>query len=154
MPHQKYIQPFWYGLTDYVTAAIAWMLFYFLRKQILHEAWATDYKFWLGGLLIPLGWMILYGLVGSYHSIYKKSRLSELTMTFICSMIGCIVLFFLFLLDDTRDDYNYYYAAFGTLFGLHFFLTLAGRLVVLAMVKKQIVSKTVRFPTAIIGYEE
>jgi exopolysaccharide biosynthesis polyprenyl glycosylphosphotransferase len=154
MPHKKYIQPFWYALTDYVTAAIAWMLFYFLRKKILHEEWHTDYKFWLGGLLIPFGWMILYGLVGTYHSIYKKSRLSELTMTFICSMIGCIVLFFLFILDDTRDDYNYYYAAFGTLFGLHFFLMLAGRLVVLALVKKQIVSKKVRFPTAIIGHEE
>jgi exopolysaccharide biosynthesis polyprenyl glycosylphosphotransferase len=154
MPHQKYIHPFWYAFTDYVTAALAWMLFYFLRKQILHEHWHTDYKFWLGGLLIPLGWMILYGLVGTYHSIYKKSRLSELTMTFICSMIGCVVLFFLFLLDDTRNDYNYYYAAFGTLFGLHFFLTLTGRVVILAIAKSQIESKTVRFPTAIIGHEE
>ena len=154
MPHKKYIQPFWYAFTDYLTAALAWMLFYFLRKQILHEQWQTDYKFWLGGFLIPFGWMILYGLVGTYHSIYKKSRLSELTMTFICSMIGCVVLFFLFLLDDTRDDYNYYYAAFATLFGLHFFLTLFGRLAVLALVKNQIVSKSIRFPTAIIGHEE
>src|SRR6476661_5738573 len=123
---KKNIHPFWYALTDIVMASLAWMLFYFLRKKILGEAYFRDSKFLLGIFFIPLGWLILYALVGSYNSMYKKSRLTEFTKTFICSMIGCIVLFFLFLLDDVNGDYNYYYIAFATLFGLHFGLTSLG----------------------------
>src|SRR6476660_6914088 len=100
MSFKKHIHPFWYALADYLTAALAWMLFYFCRKKILHESFYPDPKFWLGSLLIPFGWIILYGLLGSYHSMYRKSRLSELTTTFICTLIGCTVLFFIFLLDD------------------------------------------------------
>lgn len=151
----KHIRPFWYTVADYVTAAVAWMLFYFLRKQLLHQPLAIDEKFWLGIFFIPIGWLLIYALVGSYHSVYKKSRLAEFTTTFICSISGCIALFFLFLLDDVQNDYSYYYSAFGILFGLQFLLTWAGRLIILSLAKKQLISKTVRFEAAIVGdYEQ
>lgn len=151
---KKYIHPFWYVLSDYVAGALAWMIFYYLRKKLLHQEWHTDYKFWLGGFIIPFGWLILYGLVGSYNSVYKKSRLQELTKTFVCTVIGCTVLFFLFLLDDVKNDYSYYYAAFGILFALNFFLTSAGRLSLLFLVKKQLVTETIFFKAAIVGNYE
>src|SRR6476620_1148562 len=94
MSLKKNIHPFWYALTDYIMGACAWMIFYFYRKSILGEGFYTDQKFLLGVLFIPAGWLILYGLVGSYNSVYKKSRLTEFTKTFVCSIIGCIVLFF------------------------------------------------------------
>lgn len=154
MASAKYIHPFWYALSDYITGCIAWMIFYFLRKLLLDQPMSTDEKFWLGIFLIPFGWMILYALIGSYHSIYKKSRLTEFTKTFICTSIGCIVLFFLFLLDDAKNDYSYYYAAFGILFALNFFLTWTGRLLILSRAKKQLSSKAIQFKAAIVGDHE
>jgi exopolysaccharide biosynthesis polyprenyl glycosylphosphotransferase len=138
-------------MADYVLSAIAWMLFFFSRNLILHQPVMADQNFWLGIFFIPAGWLILYGLVGSYHSLYKKSRLNEFTKTFICTIIGCVILFFLFLLDDTRNNYNYYYSAFGILWGLHFLLTWMGRFMILSIVKKQLLTKTIRFKAAIVG---
>jgi exopolysaccharide biosynthesis polyprenyl glycosylphosphotransferase len=154
MPQKEHIHPVWYALVDYVTGCMAWIVFYFLRKKILSQAYTVDDKFWAGVLLIPVGWLILYSIVGSYNSIYKKSRLTEFTKTFICTVIGCTFLFFLFLLDDQKNDYSYYYIAFGSLSALHFLFTLLGRLIILEKVKHQLRTKAVTFKAIIIGNYE
>ncbi|HWI93916.1 MAG TPA: sugar transferase [Flavisolibacter sp.] len=154
MALKKYIHPYWYTVADYITAAVAWMIFYFLRKLLLDQPLQTDEKLWLGVFFIPLGWLLIYSLVGSYNSIYKKSRLTEFTTTFVCAILGCVILFFLFLLDDVKNDYNYYYAGFGILFGLHFVLTWIGRLIILTIAKTQLLTKTIRFRAAIVGNYE
>lgn len=154
MAIKKYIHSYWYTIADYFTASAAWMIFYFIRKLLLNQPLQTDEKFWLGIFFIPLGWLLIYALVGSYNSIYKKSRLGEFTITFVCSIIGCVALFFLFLLDDAKDNYSYYYSGFGILLGLHFLLTWFGRLIILTIVKSQLVSKTIRFKAAIVGNYE
>ena len=154
MSVKKYIHPFWYTIADYITAALAWILFFFVRKILLGQPLESDKKFWLGIFFIPLGWILIFGLVGSYNSIYKKSRLTEFTTTFICTFIGCIGLFFLFLLDDVNNNYSYYYSAFGILFGLHLLLVWLGRLYILSIAKTQITSKTIRFKAAIVGNYE
>jgi exopolysaccharide biosynthesis polyprenyl glycosylphosphotransferase len=154
MALKKYIHTYWYTIADYITAAFAWMIFYFLRKFLLDQPLQTDGKFWLGVFFIPFGWLLIYGLVGSYNSVYKKSRLTEFTKTFNCTLIGCVTLFFLFLLDDAENDYNYYYAAFGALFGLQFLLTWIGRFIILTIVKSQLATKIIRFKAAIVGNYE
>jgi exopolysaccharide biosynthesis polyprenyl glycosylphosphotransferase len=151
MTPKNYIPSYWYAVADYIAAAIAWASFYFVRKAILGEVFNIDYKFWLGVFCIPAGWLVLYGLIGSYHSVYKKSRLSEITKAFICSLLGCIVLFFLFLLDDAKTSYNYYYTSFAVLFGLHLFCTVLFRLIILARVKAQLVNKKIQFKAIVIG---
>jgi exopolysaccharide biosynthesis polyprenyl glycosylphosphotransferase len=151
MPVKKYIPPYWYAIIDYVTASLAWALFCFLRKSTLDEPDTIDQKFWLGCFFIPVGWLIIYGLVGAYRSLYKKSRLAEVTQTFVCSIIGCTILFFLFLLDDVKTSYNYYYASFFRLFGTHFLLTVVGRLFLLSIVKSQLIEKVIRFRAVVIG---
>jgi exopolysaccharide biosynthesis polyprenyl glycosylphosphotransferase len=151
---KKQIHPTWYALTDYAMAAMAWCSFYFLRKEMLGEWMGINRAFWLGIIFIPLGWIMLYALAGSYHSIYKKSRLAELTKTLVCSVIGCVVLFFIFLLNDTKQDYNYYYTAFGSLFALNFFSTAVGRLLFLNLTKKQLRQKIIRFKAVIVGRYE
>lgn len=154
MALKKYIHSRWYTIADYVTAAVAWMIFYFLRKLLLDQPLQTGQKFWPGIFFIPLGWLLIYALVGSYNSVYKKSRLTEFTITFICTLIGCVALFFLFLPDDIKNDFNYYYAAFAILFGLQFLLTWLGRFIILSVVKSQLATKTIRFPAAIAGNYE
>lgn len=160
MPTRKYIHPFWYAFTDYVAAFFAWALFFMLRKAVLHqplitiESIALDPNFWMGVFFIPFGWLILFMLVGSYNSIYKKSRLGELTKAFVCCLIGAVVLFFLFILDDVQNNYTYYYTSFALLFFLHFVFIFSGRLIILTRAKKQLRNKKVQFPALIIGNKE
>ena len=146
-----------YALMDVIMAALAWGICYFIRKWLLAknvsspENFQMDYKFWTGISLIPLGWLILYAIAGTYRSLYKKSRLFELTITFICTLIGCIVLFFGFILDDANDNYSYYYTAFFCLLGIHFTLTFLGRFIFLNIAKQQLLKGSVQFNSLIIG---
>ena len=146
-----------YTIMDFVMASLTWAIFYFVRKWLLKENISSggylqiNDKFWLGSIFIPVGWLILYTLVGTYRSLYKKSRFFEFTTTFICSLIGCVILFFLFILDDTKNNYSYYYAAFFCLLGIHFILTFLGRLVFLNIAKTQLLRGKVQFNTLMIG---
>lgn len=150
----------WYAVTDFLTASLAWAIFFFVRRGLLSQpitengALLTDTKFWMGIVFIPLGWLTLYTIAGSYHSLYKKSRLFEFTSTFICSLLGCTVLFFALLLDDAKNNYSYYYAAFLLLFSLHFIITFTGRWGILNKVKKQLLEGKVSFNTLLVGGPE
>ncbi|MGV3528417.1 MAG: sugar transferase [Flavisolibacter sp.] len=154
MPPKKFIHPFWYAFSDFVAALAAWVVFYSWRDNMLHRFHQMDYKFWLAAIFIPFCWVILYALIGSYHSIYKKSRLTEFTYTFIVSIVGVTILFFAILLNDVRNDYTYYYAAFGLLLLLQVSFTFAGRLFILFRAKKQLRSKAFSFPSLVVGQPE
>ena len=156
----KQIPVAWYAVIDFITAALAWICFFFIRKWLLKETITNEgelivnNRFWLGVLFIPAGWLALYMLVGAYRHLYKKSRLFEFTSTFVCSLIGTIVLFFLFLLDDVRDNYSYYYLAFLCLFSVHFIFTFLGRWLLLNKVKRQLLSGKVFFNTLMVGSQD
>jgi exopolysaccharide biosynthesis polyprenyl glycosylphosphotransferase len=153
----KQIPIIFYALMDVFTAALAWGICYFIRKWLITkslsqaEKFPMDYKFWLGISIIPVGWLVLYAIVGTYRSLYKKSRLFELTSTLICTLIGCIVLFFAFVLDDANDNYSYYYFAFFCLLGTHFTLTFLGRFIFLNIAKQQLLNGSVQFNSLIVG---
>jgi exopolysaccharide biosynthesis polyprenyl glycosylphosphotransferase len=156
----KQISIAWYAVIDFFTAALAWACFFFIRKWLLHQTIAEagqlqiNSRFWLGVFFIPVGWLILYGLVGAYHSLYKKSRLFEFTGTFICSLVGCIVLFFAVILDDAKNNYSYYYLAFLCLFSVHFIFTFSGRLILLNIAKKQLLNGKIFFNTLMVGSQD
>lgn len=156
----KKISIAWYAVTDFLTATLAWALFFFVRKLLLHQplinhgVLTTDNRFWWGITLLPLCWLVLYSITGAYHGLYRKSRLFEFTSTFICSLIGCIVLFFLLLLDDTQKEYSYYYQAFAVLFAIHFSFTFFGRWIILQRMKRQLLNGNVVFPTLMVGCQD
>ncbi|MBL0155385.1 MAG: sugar transferase [Chitinophagaceae bacterium] len=160
MKGQRQISIAWYACTDFITACLAWIAFFISRKYLLKQDIITDgklqidYTFFLGALLIPVCWLILYLLVGAYRGLYKKSRLFEFTSTFICSLIGTILIFFALLLDDAPNDYGYYYAAFLALFIIHFTITFTGRWFWLNLVKKQLLGGKVVFNTLMVGSQE
>ena len=58
-----------------------------------------------------------------------------MTQTFSISVAGTIILFFLFLIDDTEGSYWYYYRAFFTLLFLNFGFSFIGRALILNTVK-------------------
>jgi polysaccharide biosynthesis protein PslA len=150
----------WYAVIDFFTASLAWAIFFFMRKWILGQPLTedghlfVDNQFWRGIVFIPISWLVLYSLVGSYNSLYRKSRLFELTSTFVCSLIGCTVLFFILLLDDVKDSYYYYYIAFTSLFVLHFGISFIGRWILLNKVKRQLLRGEVFFNTLMVGSQE
>jgi hypothetical protein len=102
-------------------------------------------RFGLGLATIPFGWLMFYTLVGSYNSLYNKSRLTEITISFICALIGCTVIFFLIVINDPQHDYTYYYKAHLTYFSAHLLFTVMGRSIILSIVKLQLLKGVVRF---------
>ena len=157
MQKSRHIPITWYAVIDFFMAILAWVIFYFLRKKLLNEPLIEDSQlligktFWLGIIIIPTAWLILYALTGTYHSLYKKSRLTELTNTFVISLVGSIVLFFILILNDTRNNYSYFFMSFITLLSANFILTFTGRLLLLNTIKKQILKGSVFFNTMMIG---
>lgn len=157
MPLPKKLHISWYILSDYITAIVAWIILYFTRRYLLEETITTQYgiylnnRFWWGLLLIPFGWLMLYTLVGSYNSLYSKSRLNALSTTLVCSLIGCTVIFFLIVINDPQHDYTYYYKAYLSYLAAHFFLTILGRWSILSFVRQQLVKGVVKFNTLLIG---
>jgi len=160
----KQISIAWYVAVDYLMSALAWAVYYFIRKALLEkditasDLWQTDYHFWLGVLFIPMGWLALFTIAGSYHSLYAKSRLYEFSSTLICTLIGTAVLFFFFVMDDVENDTlsaaAYYNKAFLLLFLIHFILIFFGRWLVLRKVKHQLLNGDVYFNALIIGNRE
>ena len=157
MPSSKKIHIIWYLVSDYVAAVLAWIILYFTRRYLLEEFIETSQgiylsnRFWTGLALIPFGWLMLYSLVGAYHSLYRKSRLNEFTITFICSLIGCTLIFFLIIINDPEHNYTYFYKAYLTYFASQLLLTIVGRAYILSRVKKQVLGGVVRFNTLLVG---
>ena len=156
MKNQRRIHIAWYIFSDFIMSALAWAFFFILRKLLLGEPFHfsdvfTDINFWLGIILIPAGWILLHALFGTYESFYTKSRLNELILSFFTTFIGSMILFFLFILDDGSQNHRYYYEAFFLLWLLCFLLQFSGRLTLLTIAKKQIITGKVWFDTLIIG---
>jgi polysaccharide biosynthesis protein PslA len=158
MPLKMPVASFWYAILDYTAGALGWGLFFFWRKYLLGQPIInsngylfTDNHFWLGIFLIPLGWLMLFASVGSYHSLYHKSRLTEFFKTLVCCCIGSIFLFFFLLLDDTTENISYYPKAFLSLLGIHLFVIFSARVLLLNQTKKQLAKGVVQFNAILMG---
>ncbi len=157
MQSEKKISIGWYAAIDYLTAAAAWLFFYFLRSNMQDDAGAypISAEAWLYILLIvPAGWLALYTLAGTYNNLYKKSRLEEFTLTFVCTLLGSIALSIVFVFNDPQKNYSYFYIAFGSLVAIHFALTFLGRWLFLNKIKRQLLNGEVYFNTLMIGSQE
>lgn len=141
----------WYAFCDFFASAFTWVIFFFVRRNLLWQDYSLNTKFYLGIVLLPLAWLALYLLFGFYKNLYHKSRLNEFFKTLACTTIGCLIIFFLFLINDARTDSRIYYKEFFSLLGLQFFFTMSARLIILNIAKRQLSSHKVFFPTLIVG---
>lgn len=151
-------QTFKYVLWDYVASVLTWFLFFCYRKKIefidVFSNFSTvlnDKNFWIGIVLIPICWLVLYLMAGAYRNVYSKSRVRELGQTFLTTLIGTIVLFFALILDDQITNYRIYYKLFSVLFLLQFLLTYIGRLLITSATANKIHRGEIGFNTLIIG---
>ncbi|MDD3527203.1 MAG: hypothetical protein PHX39_09680 [Bacteroidales bacterium] len=147
-----------YVFADWLAAALAWMLFFAYRKvsvvpdllHNLHEIYG-DPNFYRGMVVVPLFWLILYIIAGSYRRIYRKSRIREITVTFSTVFIGVVIIFFTLLLDDVVTSPMSYYQSFIMLYLLQFVFTATFRLYITTRTVKKIHHKVLGFNTIIVG---
>jgi exopolysaccharide biosynthesis polyprenyl glycosylphosphotransferase len=150
-----------YLVSDFLSAIIAWTSFYIYRKVYIEPQKfghkipiELDVKFYLGIILIPLCWLLLYYATGYYREVVRKSRLAELWYTIRMTFLGVIFIFFGVLLDDTVQSYSNYYHSFGVLFILHLFLTYLPRLIITTRITRKIHRNELGFKTLLIGANE
>ncbi len=154
----KKLQAAKYIIADYISASLAWALFYIYRKSCIETEkfgftpdWNYDSKFYLGIFLIPALWVIAYAFTGTYSNIFRKSRLKEFGQTLYISVIGVLIIFFTLLLDDTIVSYKSYYNTILVLLGLHFGITATVRFTLTSITGHKIKTRKIGFNTILVG---
>ncbi len=160
LPMNKKLQAFKYLASDFMAATLAWVLFFTYRKYFIeHDPdWVNNLiynkRFYLGTACIPICWCIIYYLQGTYDLPFRRSRLNEMAQTFLTTLGGVLILFFVLLLDDEIQSYKNYYRSFAVLFSLQFVLTALPRLVLSSITNVRIHRRQMGFNTLLIGSNE
>lgn len=145
------------ALLDYTAAAVAWMLFWVYRHQLLgtSQGWhvwtqlgVRDFVF--GLVFVPFGWLVLYLLSGTYFDLYRKSRLHEVNRTLISCIIGTVIISLTVFAND-REDHSWFIKMTGRYMLIHTLITLVLRLIILNAVKRKLQTGKAGFRTLIIG---
>lgn len=158
----KRLESLKYLLSDYAASASAWTLFYIFRRAFIEPAkygysvpiFNFDENFYLAIIFIPVYWIFLYWITGSYRNIYKKSRVREFGHTFTLSFLGTLLLFFILLVDDVVNSYATYRYTFITLLLLQFTLTYTFRFIILTNLKSKMKRRIIGFNTLLVGSNE
>jgi len=152
------LQTFKYILVDYLSALIAWSLFFIYRKKSFYPDFSSfkeisldDPNFILGIAIIPIAWVLFYFFLGTYKDVYRKSRVREIGLTFMSSLMGVGVLFFFVIIDDYVHSYTQLYTFAIVLFLLHFIITSLFRLLITSFMVAKIHNGSIGFRTIIIG---
>ena len=147
-----------YILLDILSAMTAWALLFLFRKIGFEHLQPgdislvfSDTNFWRGIVVVPLGWLALYTMQGTYKNVLRKSRLKEFQQTLLATVIGVVVIFFVLLLDDQVGAYNNYYLSLVFLLIIHFTLTYTCRLVQTSSIVRKVHNRQIGFPTLLIG---
>lgn len=149
----------WYAISDGVISCLVWIFTSLYRQELANYNFSlrglTNYNqhfFIKSFLLFPLFWVLFFTVMGSYkHSLYVRSRLSDLTNTIIECGIGCTVIFFVIRLNDQPTGYLYYYKVFFMYLVLQTAVVYLGRLIVLSLVKKQLLHGKFAIRTMFVG---
>lgn len=145
-----------YIVGDFIAAMLAWGVFYYLRKINVMPDYEWPYifgeqSFQRGIILIPAAWMCLYVFFGEYGDIYRFSRLRVLGNTLFISFVGCIIIFFTLLLDDTFSGNWTFLSSIFTLYILHVVFTALSRMLQLTLASSRLKSRKIGYRTLLIG---
>lgn len=150
------LQTLKYILCDLVAAMLSWAALFAFRKASLEHmpldsSILADRNLWLGLIVVPLGWLVLYTLQGTYRNVLRKARVKELLDTLLATLIGVVAIFFLLLVDDQVSTYAGHYRAFLFLLGTHFVLTYVPRMLITSQTAHRVHTRRLGFPTLMIG---
>ena len=140
---------------DFISCCFSWFLFYSFRKIFIEKSELIyTPNFYYGLALVPLFWLGLFSLQGTYIDVKRLYRMKILKKSFIGVLIGTMVLFFLLLIDDTIPDYKAYYTSFSGLFLIHFILIFGVRTLFTTNQVRRIQQRKEGFNTLMIGEPE
>jgi len=155
------LRTIYYILCDLMSAALAWTLFNYYRKTEVDSLKTGevpdaifDNQYFISIAVLPVIWVLVYYLSGSYNNVLRKSRINEFVQLLATSIIGVTVLFFVLLLDDSVVSYRLYYKLYFVLFTSHFLITAFFRLLLSSNTNKKIHKREFGFSTVIIGSNE
>ena len=125
-----------YVISDFLTASVAWLAFNLCRyyQLVAHNElvslghFLTYRSVLLGQLCIPFFWLVIYYFSGYYNRPLNRSRITEMWLTFVSSVLGVTSIFFLLVIDEMPDSYRIYYNFLLEMFALHFCITYGVRL--------------------------
>ena len=145
-----------YRLSDYLAAVIAWFVFFALRKKAEYPGVSVqeifeDRNLYIGLMVIPVFWIIVYNIFDRYKDIYRYSRLQTLWKTLLMSFFGSLFIFFSILTDDFVPQPSELVYSFVKLFLLHFLITVTCRMIILTVAKNRLKAGKVGYNTLIIG---
>jgi exopolysaccharide biosynthesis polyprenyl glycosylphosphotransferase len=157
---------FSYIFFDFSGSVIAWFLFFIYRKYNINpffypnftDSVLLDHKLYFGIMFVVPVWLFFYALSGYYTKLYKKSRIQEFGLTFWISLLGSIIFFFLFILDDqvTNENIRQFELVkyFLLYFSLQFLLTYIPKVTITTIINTKISNGKIGFNTIIVGSDQ
>lgn len=144
--------PLVYALFDLLGSAGAWILFSAAADKVTGSGFmAASPQFRTGLALIPLSWVIMFLITGAYYVSLKRSRLLELVYSFVVTLTGVVILYFILLVNGLIRDNSMYFQFFGILFILQFSLTYIPRLIITSITARKVHKGLLGYRTLIIG---
>lgn len=142
-------------LIDFLAAILSWALFFVFRKVYIEKVpLEINNTFYFGIFIIPVCWIGFYFLQGTYADVKRMFRMKILSLTFFGTMIGSTSIFFIFLLDDTVQNYSHYYQSFMALFVIHFLVSFFPRIIFTSIQVKRIHTGKEGFKALLLGGSE
>lgn len=146
-------------LGDAVLCFLAWLVFTITRFFILDlvlsfhsiSAYLLSTNVMVGLGLVPFFWLILFYYSGYYNQAFFKSRLEEIVLTFKSVFLGCLLLFFIAVVNDVTSDPNLYYLLFSLLFVITFLFVYGIRFFITRRATRKIHNREIGFRTLIVG---
>lgn len=150
-----------YLIADFFSAFFSWFLFIAYRQSshngrlsnITNDIFIDD-NLLLGIFIIPVFWLLLYTLSGSYKRVLRRSRLSEFGQTLLITFIGVLIIFFVVLLGNEVTTNAEYYRSFAVLFLLHLSFTSVFRFILSSITTHRIHNRIIGFNTIVVGSQK
>ncbi len=147
-----------YKIMDICLAAAAWFFFVrYLYSQgfIQNLSTITFHKLlYIGLLVVPLAWLLVFILFDQYRDVYRMSRWSVMSSTFVLSIVGCVIIFFVLQMNPAFNFGNRHLEAVSTYFLYHFSLVAGFKMIYLTIMSRRLKKGLVGFSTIIIGGDQ
>lgn len=144
-----------YALSDLLTAALAWLLFWLYIQQDSDggslAALLNSSVFLWGMFILPFLWLGFYFVFDRYKDIYRLSRLSTFSRTIFLSLAGTMVIFIVLVSNGWLPESYFTFGTYLKFFGYHFSLTALSRMLLLTIASRRIKSGKVAYRTLVIG---
>lgn len=130
-------------LLDWSAAIFSWFVFFSYRKRVEQpdvtmDEITADPRLFIGLLVIPTAWILLWTFTGLYRRVLQKSRLQVVYLTIGGTFFGGLGLLFTVIKDDSALSLITYMRSFIVVFVIHIIAFLVSRLLLLSILKLQL----------------